>query len=109
MSRTPGAKDLKPRKKTVKKVLITSAEANLAEKLGVPLESYAKEKIKARKPRKPRTPKVNWEQLAKQLQQALAKEIKDNQQLESFNMEMTKRVLKLQGIIEYLETKLGNN
>ena len=49
MSRTPGAKDLKPRKKTVKKVLITSAEANLAEKLGVPLESYAKEKIKARK------------------------------------------------------------
>jgi hypothetical protein len=46
MSRTPGAKDKKPR---VRKIKMTSAQVNLAAKLGVPLETYAKELVKARK------------------------------------------------------------
>jgi hypothetical protein len=84
MSRTPGAKDKKPRKTPIKKVLITKTEVDLAEKLGVPVEAYAKEKFKlrkARKPRTPRVPKVDWEKLAKNLQQALATEIKENDSL----------------------------
>jgi hypothetical protein len=84
MSRTPGAKDKKPRKTPVKKIMILKSEANLAEKLGVPVEEYAKEKFKlrkARKPRTPRVPKVDWERLAKNLQQALATEIKENDSL----------------------------
>jgi len=112
MPRTKGAKDKQPRQRTVKKVMITKAEADLATKVGVPVETYAKEKLKlqkARKPRKPRKPKIDWEKLAKQLQQALAKEIKENQELSKFNLEAVKRNIKLQGVIEHLEGRLGNN
>lgn len=52
MSRTVGAKDKKPRKSPVRKIKMTSAQVNMAAKLGVPLETYAKELVKARKPRK---------------------------------------------------------
>lgn len=52
MSRTVGAKDKQPRKKPVRKIKMTSAQVNMAAKLGVPLETYAKELVKARKPRK---------------------------------------------------------
>jgi hypothetical protein len=84
MSRTPGAKDKKPRKTPVKKILVTKSQVDLANRLGVSVEEYAKEKIKLskpRKPRKPRVPKVDWEKLAKNLQQALATEIKENDSL----------------------------
>ena len=81
MSRTPGAKDKKPRKTPVKKILVTKSQVDLAKRLGVSVEEYAKEKIKLSKPRKPRTPKVDWERLAKNLQQALATEIKENDSL----------------------------
>jgi hypothetical protein len=84
MSRTPGAKDKKPRKTPVKKILVTKSQVDLAKRLGVSVEEYAKEKIKLSKPRKPRTPrvpKVDWEKLAKNLQQALATEIKENDSL----------------------------
>ena len=81
MSRTPGAKDKKPRKTPVKKILVTKSQVDLANRLGVSVEEYAKEKIKLSKPRKPRTPKVDWERLAKNLQQALATEIKENDSL----------------------------
>jgi hypothetical protein len=97
MSRTLGAKDKKPRKTPVKKVIITKTEVDLAEKLGVPVEAYAKEKLKlrkARKPRKPRVPKVDWEKLAKNLQQALATEIKENDSLKE-ELEFTTATLHL--------------
>jgi hypothetical protein len=81
MSRTPGAKDKKPRKTPVKKILVTKSQVDLAKRLGVSVEEYAKEKIKLSKPRKPRTPKIDWEKLAKNLQQALATEIKENDSL----------------------------
>ena len=85
MSRTVGAKDKKPRKTPVrrpKRVMLTKTEVNLAAKLGVTPQQLAVEKIKLqRKPRKPRIPKVDWEKLAKNLQQALAAEIKENDSL----------------------------
>jgi folylpolyglutamate synthase/dihydropteroate synthase len=65
-----------------KVVKITKVEADLANKLGITTEQFAKEKLKLnRTPRKPRVAKVDWEKLAKQLQQALAAEIKENDSL----------------------------
>jgi hypothetical protein len=97
MSRTPGSKDKKPRKPSVKKIMTLNAEVNPAEK------------VKARKPRKLSIPKVDWEKLAKQLQQALAAEIKENDGLREHNTKLITRGIKLLGAIEYLESKRGNN
>jgi hypothetical protein len=52
---------------------------------------------------------VDWEVLAKQIQQALAKEIKENDQLRSYNSQLITQSIKLLGAIEYLENKRGNN
>jgi hypothetical protein len=52
---------------------------------------------------------VDWEVLAKQIQQALAKEIKENDQLRSYNSQLITQNIKLLGAIEYLENKRGNN
>jgi hypothetical protein len=62
-----------------------------------------------KKPTKPTKEKINWEVLAKQLQQALAKEIKENDQLRSYNSQLITQGIKLLGAIEYLENKRGNN
>lgn len=72
MSRTPGAKDKKPRKLPVKA-------------------------------------KIDWEALAKNLQQALASEIKENDMLRENNTQLLTQNIKLLGAIEYLENKRGNN
>lgn len=53
--------------------------------------------------------KIDWEKLAKQLQQALAKEIKDNDVLNNRVTNLTADNLKLIGIIGYLEKRLGYN
>ena len=97
MSRTPGAKDKKPRKPAVKKIMTLNAEVKPAEK------------VKARKPRTLRLPKIDWEKLAKQLQQALAAEIKENDGLREHNTQLITQGIKLLGTIEYLESKRGNN
>lgn len=55
------------------------------------------------------TNKINWEVLAKQLQQALAKEIKENDQLRENNTQLITQGIKLLGAIEYLESKRGHN
>lgn len=52
---------------------------------------------------------IDWEQLAKHLQQALAKEIKENDELRSHNTQLITQGIKLLGAIEYLESKRGNN
>jgi hypothetical protein len=113
MSRPPGAKDKQPRKSPVRKpkrVMLTKTEVDFAAKLGVTPQQLAVEKVKLqRKPRKPRTPKVDWEKLAKQLQQALAAEIKENDGLREYNTQLITQGIKLLGTIEYLESKRGNN
>lgn len=53
--------------------------------------------------------KVDWEALAKNLQQALAKEMKENEMLEADNIALTRGAIKLEGIIQYLESKFGND
>ena len=64
---------------------------------------------KPTKPTKPTKNKINWEVLAKQLQQALAKEIKENDQLREHNTQLITQGIKLLGAIEYLENKRGHN
>jgi hypothetical protein len=102
MSRTLGAKDKKPRKIVLKKIAPRSVEDEMLASIGI-------EAKKPRKPRKPRQPKINWEVLAKQLQQALASEIKENDQLRENNTQLITQSIKLLGAIEYLENKRGNN
>jgi hypothetical protein len=63
-----------------------------------------------KKPRKtPVKAKIDWEVLAKNLQQALAAEIKENDQLRENNTQLITQSIKLLGAIEYLENKRGNN
>ena len=106
MARTKGSKN-KP-----KTITVTKAEVDLANKLGLTTEQYAKakldEEVKTLRKRGPykKKPKVDWEKLAKDLQQALAKEIKENQEL--YQTVATKETFILQqaAIIQYLEDKV---
>lgn len=61
------------------------------------------------KQRKPRAEKINWEVLAKQLQQALASEIKENDGLKKQLAEANRALVQMSGIIQYLEGKRGHN
>lgn len=56
-----------------------------------------------------KTEKINWEVLAKQLQQALAKEIKENDSLKKEVERLRISVIKMGGVIEFLEIKRGHN
>lgn len=58
---------------------------------------------------KPVQQKINWEVLAKQLQQALAAEIKENDGLKKEIERLRISVVKMGGVIEFLEIKRGNN
>jgi hypothetical protein len=51
---------------------------------------------------------VDWEALAKNLQLALEREIDDTEQLQKKVDQLSANVLKLMGVIEYLELKNGN-
>lgn len=63
-----------------------------------------------KKPRKaPVKAKIDWETLAKNLQKALAAEIKENDMLRENNTKLITQGIKLLGAIEYLENKRGNN
>lgn len=55
--------------------------------------------------------KVNWEKLAKNLQIALAKEMKENEALELENAKLVAEMYKHQGVIMYLhgQLKYGND
>ena len=52
---------------------------------------------------------VDWERLAKNLQEALAKEMKVTQDLEKERDELLVEVFRHQGVIIYLEIKRGND
>ena len=51
---------------------------------------------------------VDWEALAKNLQAALERQIDENERLEKQKDQLSANVLKLVGVIEYLELKNGN-
>jgi hypothetical protein len=51
---------------------------------------------------------VDWEALAKNLQLALEREVDDTEQLQKKVDLLSSNVLKLIGVVEYLERKIGN-
>jgi hypothetical protein len=60
------------------------------------------------RPRKIPEMHVDWEALAKNLQLALEREVDDTEQLQKKVDQLSANVLKLMGVIEYLELKNGN-
>lgn len=120
MSRTVGAKDKKPRKSPVrkpKKIVLTKAEVDLAAKLGITPEELAKEKMELMKiKRKASRQKINWENLARNLQKALRDEMDENQKRAHdidallFKIKsLEHQVIGFQAVISYLESKNGND
>jgi ABC-type nitrate/sulfonate/bicarbonate transport system ATPase subunit len=61
------------------------------------------------RPRKIQEQVVDWETLAKNLQLALEKEMDENEQLQKQKDHLSANVLKLVGVVEYLERKIGNS
>ena len=49
---------------------------------------------------------VDWERLCKQLQEALAREMCENQDLEAERDKLLMEMIELKGVIKYLETQL---
>ena len=49
---------------------------------------------------------VDWERLCKQLQEALAKEMCENQNLEAERDKLLMEMIELKGVIKYLEKQL---
>lgn len=118
--RPVGSKN-KPRVKTIR---LTAAQVALGKKFGVTPEQYAKSMIniekkeKAAAARKKRAVvnKFDWEGLARQLEDALKEEIKNNNQLTERNADLNFQVSNLvhqaigyRAIISYLENKHANN
>lgn len=60
------------------------------------------------RPRKMPEQVVDWEALAKNLQLALEREIDDNEKLNKQKDKLAEDILKLFGVIHYLESKIGN-
>lgn len=101
----------KPRKPMV--VEISQSQLELAEKLGVSKEQYVDALVKSNMIK---ARKVNWQRLAKQLQEALESQIEDYtiletkvQVLEKEANEFAESHRRYITIISYLETKLGLN
>lgn len=92
---------------------LTQTEIKLAEKLGIPKDKYVEALIKESLIK---AQKVDWKQLAKQLQEALESQIEDYtiletkvQVLEKEANEFAESHRRYITIISYLETKLGLN
>lgn len=67
-------------------------------------------KRRGRKPKVVEGQEVNWEKLAKHLQEALEMSIAENAELERDNVKLINDNIKLMGIASYLEKKLdGTN
>lgn len=103
MGRPAGSKN-KP-----KRVLLNRAQVELAQREGIKLEKLAEDiKKSQRKPRAVKV-KVDWEKLAKNLQAALASEIKENDGLKKEIERLRISIIKMGGVIEFLEIKRGHN
>jgi hypothetical protein len=111
----------KPKVKTVR---LTHTQVALAKKMGVSPEQYARSLIKIEKQekaaavRKKRAvvKKFDWEGLARQLEDALKEEIRNNNELTERNADLNFQVSNLvhqaigyRAIISYLENKHANN
>jgi hypothetical protein len=66
-------------------------------------------KRRGRKPKVVEGHEVNWEKLAKHLQEALESSLAENAQLEQDNVKLIKDNIKLMGIASYLEKKLDRS
>jgi hypothetical protein len=118
--RPVGSKN-KPKVKTVR---LTHTQVALAKKMGISPEQYARSLIKIEKQekaalaRKKRAvvKKFDWEGLARNLEDALREEIKNNNELTERNSDLNFQVSNLvhqaigyRAIISYLENKHANN
>jgi len=105
----PTVEDVKlKRSRKPRKVLISKAEADVAQKLGVPLETYAQEKIKAsRVKRKPfkRTPKE--EALFNRLMNDNISLLTQNNELLRELTELKHQINGFRAVISYLEHHCG--
>ena len=84
--------------KTSRKVKISRSEAAFAQSQGMSIEDLAKSKLPKRgrpvgSTNKPKAKPVDWEKLAKQLQEALSTEMKTNEHLESLFEDMKSKVI----------------
>ena len=117
LGRPVGSKNKSPApkqvsKKEVKPIPVTLNQIEMAEKLGVSKEKYVDAIMEANFIRS----KLDWERLAKQLQQSLLSQFKDQKDLEDRlallekeakeNADSHRRYLT---VISYLEIKLGLN
>lgn len=116
-----------------KKVVLTKVQVDLAKKLGIPLEEYAKNISQIGRKKKIVTP-FDWEKLAKDLDKALKSEIAESAKYEDWCLEWRKKYddleekynaldkeksrianvfavkeIKLRGIIDYLEDKISGH
>ena len=62
-----------------------------------------------RRGRPPKAKPTDWEALCKKLQEALERQIDETEELERQRDLLSSNVLKLMGVVEYLERKNGNN
>ena len=77
--------------KTARTVKLTRSDIEMAKHFDVPLETVAKAKLKVRgrpvgSKNKPKEKPVDWEKLAKQLQEALAHEMKLTEKYENASL-----------------------
>jgi len=106
----------KNKSKTVKTVRLTNAQVLLANKMGIPVEQYAKELVNLSNNPSKIVKKVNWERLAKQLQTALNDEIVENNGLFTKIDELKFQIANLEhqaigyrAVVSYLENQIANN
>lgn len=103
----------KNKPKTVK---LTQAQVNVAKKLGVSVEQFAKERAALERKPRGKAKVVDWEKLCKHLQTALRDEFADNDKLTTKIKELEFKVANLEhqaigyrAVVSYLENKLGND
>ena len=118
--RPVGSKN-KPKVKTIR---LTHTQVALAKKMGITPEQYAKslieigkqEKSTAARKKRETVKQFDWEGLARNLEDALREEIKNNNELTERNSDLNFQVSNLvhqaigyRAIISYLENKHANN
>ena len=91
-----------------KKIVITSTQAELAEKLGVPVAEYAKEELKSKETAKKRSVamKEHWTR-ARKLAQDNIQLMDDNSILLRQVTNLEHQIIGFRAVISYLEMQIG--